>query len=178
MELIPLRPDQTDDGAFYDRLDADADRAHIQTRRIMLAIVALLLLGGLAVIVRTGRGGSDVAQPAAPKGRIVTGEVTVISYRNIDYFDSSTWCKATGGYSDVRQDAQVLVVDGAGATIATGSLGEGRLTNGKVACTFAFSISGVPKADFYQVKVNHRGGPTYSFTDMETNGWHVELTLG
>lgn len=180
MELSPLRPDQTDDGAFYDKLDAK--RTPSRSRIIILACIALLLIAGVAVVLT--RDGSNTA--AAPAKPTLTGVVelrsTSVNY-NVDLggrpMSHDLWCEGrpSSGYKDLVGGAQVLVVDGAGVTIASGTLAEGR-RDGTVICRFDFSIPNVPKADFYQVKVSQRGGPTYSFAEMEARAWRVELTIG
>ena len=182
MEPSPLRLDQTDDDALVEKLDADADRMAVHTRWIMLATVALLLVGGLAAVIRSGSGSNE---PAAPKGNVLVGTVDLVASINYNLSGGSpTWCSSKtygsgSGYSDLKEGAQVLVLDGAGTTIGTGTLGAGhRAPDSTSKCTFDFAVAGVPKADFYSVKVSHRGGPTYSFADLQSRGWKVDLTIG
>ena len=89
-------------------------------------------------------------------------------------------CRGTGGYDDVREGAQVVVKDGGGKIIASTSLSSGKAARPDYTwrCQFDFAIQDVPKADFYQVEVSHRGALTYSRQDMEERGWFVALTLG
>jgi hypothetical protein len=177
VELSPLRPDQVDDGALYDRLDADAHRMARHTRWIVLATIGLLLIFGLVAIVRSG--GSTDTPPAAPESRTIAGAVDLNASVGRATAAAGSPCTGTSGYNDVREGAQVLVVDEANKTIATASLSAGSFQPQRGAlCTFTFSVPNVPRASFYQVKVNQRGGPTYSFAEMETRGWRVDLTLG
>lgn len=174
MELSPLRPDQTDDGALYDKLDADkidADRMARQTRVLVLASIALLLVAGVTLVVRRSSG---VQSTPATAERLMNGTVTLHGYRNMDFAaDNSCW--GSGGYNDLHAGAQILLVNEANVTLATGVLGPGKSGDG---CIFAFALRPIPDAKFYQVKVNQRGGPSYSFAELEARNWQVELTIG
>lgn len=176
MELSPLRPDQVDDGALYDRLDADADRIARHTKIIILVSIAVLLLAGLALVFTRGGGGDSTA---APKGHTITGAVDLRSL-SYDYYRMAEgeWCTGSGGFKDLREGGQVLVLNQDGTTVGTGTLSAGKQDSSRRAlCTWTFSVAGIPDAAFYRVKVNHRDGPTYSMTDMETRGWVVDLVL-
>lgn len=180
MELSPLRPDQTDDGALYDKIDADkvdADRMARHTRILVLAAIALLLVGGIAIVTRNG---TSPSAPAASPLPTLSGEVVLedIAATRFAAAEVGAKCEGGGGYADLRTGGQILLLDGAGTTIGTGSLGAGRFEPRLGGCAFSFSVPAAPKADFYSVKVNHRGGPTYSYADMQARNWQVELTIG
>lgn len=93
----------------------------------MFATIAVLLVVGLAVIL--GRGSSE----PAVKGKTITGAVELRSLRGVNWYDGQTtegsWCagRPASGYSDLGQNAQVLILNESGATIGTASLGKGSL---------------------------------------------------
>lgn len=92
-------------------------------------------------------------------------------------------CMGQGGYDDIAQGAPVTVYSGSGEVLATGQLGRGDDhgwtpnddTERSNQCWFTFTVS-VPRSDFYQVEVSHRGKQAYSRSDV--NGGTVALTLG
>ena len=85
-------------------------------------------------------------------------------------------CAGNGGYDDIDMGALVVVRDASGQTIATSDLGWGRERDG--ACRFDFEVPDVPKADFYEIEISHRGGLSYSYDEMEALGWDVAFSLG
>jgi hypothetical protein len=44
-------------------------------------------------------------------------------------------------------------------------------------CSVTFAVD-VPKADYYQFKIGTHAGPSYSFDEMESNDWQLDLSLG
>ena len=90
---------------------------------------------------------------------------------------SSSNCRGTGGYDDIKSGLSVTVRDGSGSILGTGRLGDGRKP-GSSWCTFEFSVGGLSEADFYSVEVGSRGEMTYSFEEMENYDWEVAFTLG
>jgi len=44
-------------------------------------------------------------------------------------------------------------------------------------CTFSLAVE-VPDSDFYQIEVGHRGAVTYSESDLQSNGWTADLSIG
>ena len=93
-----------------------------------------------------------------------------------DVRNSNGGCYGTGGYDDIREGLGVTVRDGSGSVLATSRLGIGSLT-GRVTCTFRFEVDALPKEDFYSIEVGRRGELTYSFGDLESSAWKVELSL-
>jgi hypothetical protein len=88
-------------------------------------------------------------------------------------------CKGTGGFADIREGAEVVVLDGGGGTVDTAPLGPGSIAEGPDihTCQFKFAAD-VPETGFYEFEVAGRGGPTYSLADLEAAGWRVELSIG
>ncbi|PXY25345.1 hypothetical protein BAY59_24205 [Prauserella coralliicola] len=82
-------------------------------------------------------------------------------------------CVGYRGYDDIGPGAQVTVYDNAGAVLAAGQLGPGRLDEGTYSCVFDIRIEGVPSGhNIYQIEVSHRGKIAFS------EGEPVALTLG
>ena len=90
---------------------------------------------------------------------------------------STTSCSGTGGYRDIREGADVVVKDGAGTIVGTGSLVDDPAGSSTSRCRYTFEVP-VKDADFYAVEVSRRGALTYSKTEIEAQGWTVEFTLG
>lgn len=107
-------------------------------------------------------------------GHTITGTFTLT---DSDVAYSTADCHGTGGYSDIRVGAGVVVKDGAGKTIGTTDLTYNSSISGAGSCAYAFTVE-VPNADFYAVEVGRRGALTYSKTELEARGWVVGFTLG
>lgn len=105
--------------------------------------------------------------------------------------DQEGACQGSGGYSDMRPGASVVVMDGTGTTLATGTLLKGEVDEERsqrlpirradpwirITCVLPLTVSDIPHAQFYEVEVGRRGGLTYSFKEMEAQDWTVELVL-
>lgn len=87
-------------------------------------------------------------------------------------------CRGEGGYDDIRAGTEVVVRDGDGSILATAALEQGSRAIQSSVCVFAFTVGGLPEADFYTVAVGRRGDLTYSFDDLEQAGWFISLELG
>jgi hypothetical protein len=79
-----------------------------------------------------------------------------------------------GGFGDLVVGAQVTVLSGDGAVLATGSLTGGRVN--LHGCTFTYRLT-VPDSEFYRIEVSHRGALTFSRADLAAEGWHVSARL-
>jgi hypothetical protein len=82
----------------------------------------------------------------------------------------------SSGYGDIRPGAGVTVKNEAGEIIATGSVTEGAWTEGS--CDLNFLVEDVPKAEFYQIEVSHRGEQRYAHDDLAAKEFHLELSIG
>jgi hypothetical protein len=102
-----------------------------------------------------------------------------LSLYDSDYDGSAgSSCSGSGGYDDIQSGTQVVVTDESGTTVATDSLSSG--TYDGTSCVFEFTVHDVPKAKYYRVRAGSdtRGGPEYSFAEMQQQHWSVQLTLG
>jgi hypothetical protein len=134
---------------------------------IGLGIVAALLgLIGIASIVSATSGSSE---------KTLTGSVEVA----LDsYSTSGSFCTGQGGYSDQRAGLKVAVLDANGKTVATSTLGNGKVDYSGYTCVFDFKVPDIPKSSNYSVEIGTRSGPDYTYSDLESEGWDITLTLG
>ena len=79
------------------------------------------------------------------------------------------------GYDDISTGAPVTVKDKARTVLASAFLGNG--TSAGSDCTFSLAVE-VPDSDFYQIEVGHRGAVTFSESDLQSNGWTADLSIG
>ena len=86
-------------------------------------------------------------------------------------------CTGTGGYDDLHVGTAVVVRDEAGKVLSTGNLDSGKISSLET-CTWAFRVTGLPDAKYYQVEVSHRGQVTYSRADLDSAHWKIDLRLG
>lgn len=143
-------------------------------RRIAAAVAALALTGCTS---HDGPASTPTPKPVAIVGSLVLNSPGVQRGSTGD----PCWV-STKGYQDIREGAQVTVTDGAGAVIALGSLGPGKIGKTTTAgsqtigldCTFPFTVE-VPERDFYGVEVARRGVVRYARADI---GAPIAMTLG
>lgn len=93
-----------------------------------------------------------------------------------EVFAADQPCAGSGGYSDIRDGAQVTVTDETGKLLGVGSLNEGVGVSGS--CLLTFDTIEVPKAKFYSVEVSHRGKITDSFAEAKSQEFSFLVTLG
>jgi len=132
-----------------------------------MAVVGLIVV--LAVVVTV-----MVWRKMQPDDFTAHGTMQLISASNVANPGGDSGCYGTGGYSDLRPGAQVVVADADGKTLAIGELGVG--SGAAVACVLPFTVTGVPAGKkFYGVSVSHRG--TVQFTEAELKAG-ASLTIG
>jgi hypothetical protein len=89
---------------------------------------------------------------------------------------SSSSCAGSGGYSDIRSGTNVVLKDGDGKLLATGSLANPTGSGSK--CMFTYTLKNVPDSPFYTIEVGSRGDLSYSLEEMRGMAWSIDLTLG
>lgn len=82
-----------------------------------------------------------------------------------------------GGFTQIA-NATVEVTNESGTIIGSATTGGDMGIHAGYACSVDFSVTGVPYATFYQVKVGIHQGPSYSYSEMQSNGWTIDLSLG
>ncbi len=136
--------------------------------RAALLAAALLLLPGCA------SDPPDVSAPS-PSTLTVTGKLIVKGDYPAVQVDG-IMCGTGGGYTDIREGAQVVVTDESAKTIALGRLGKGAWANTTAECIFFFTVTGVPTGlQFYGIEVSHRGRLQYTAAQLATP---LALTIG
>ena len=156
--------------------------------RTLAAAMALVL------VVSACGGGSDTVDLEALREEVASLKATttvaptttvaspvyeirgIFTLMDADIGGSTSNCRGTGGYKDIKSGLSVTVRDGSGDVVATGRLGDGKRT--PTWCRFEFSVGGLPEVDFYSVEVGRRGELTYSFKEMEDINWEVTFKLG
>jgi hypothetical protein len=140
------------------------------TLRKIGAVVAVVALAGSC------SSHAAAAKPIpSPKLINVIGSIALTNGMQYRAAADGADCDASGtpGYSDMVAGTQVVVYDAGGKQLAIGTLGPGTTQAG--ACTFPFTIGGVPSGvGPYSVEVSHRG--KIAFTEAQAGD--VELTLG
>lgn len=128
-------------------------------RGMMRLVVGVLLLTGCSP-----------AAPSVAPTHDLTGTVTFTG-GTVGHTD----CHGVGAYADMAAGTDVLVLDGASATIGKGVLAVQDGSGGGT-CVFAFSSS-VPEVPFYTFRIAERDAPTYSLAEMHAAGWAVEFSV-
>jgi hypothetical protein len=120
---------------------------------LVLGVVVIGLLGWLVLSSRGGTSG-PLAETHDVKGSLTATE-------------------CGGGYDianasvEIRDEKDKLI--GSGTTSSNVNSGAG--------CRVTFTVQDVPKANFYQVTIGTHGGPSYSYSEMKSNNWTLDLSL-
>jgi hypothetical protein len=79
-----------------------------------------------------------------------------------------------GGYAITN--ASVEVRDETDTLIGASNTGFDTTSSSGI-CKVEFTVTGLPRAEFYQITIGTHGGPSYSLEEMEAANWHLELSL-
>ena len=131
-----------------------------------------LTLGALLITLLVACSGPAVTVAPSAAVHDVTGTLTFTG-DTVGHID----CHGVGGYEDMAEGTDILVLDGAGTTIGKGTLAVSD-GSGDGTCSFAFTAPAVAEAAFYTFQIGDRDGPTWSLAEMEEQGWNVALTVG
>lgn len=138
--------------------------APVRRRRLwpwIAAAGAALLVVAVAATLAVAAFGDDMVK--------VSGTLTLVDK---DAYWSGN-CAGTGGYSDIREGAQVIVTDAAGKTVGVGALSKG-VPDGSTVCRFTLDVSVPAGLGFYGVELGRRGSVKYAEQDLDT----VRLSIG
>ena len=134
-------------------------------------------LGAVALALVLALSGCASASSAGDSGFFeATGTVSVPSgadarYLNqpCDSFRGVSDRPVGGNFDDVTKGAQVVVKDESGTTIGVTALEAGTLTadGESLACSYPFSVAGLPDAEFYAVHVGGSNRQDLQFTKSE-----------
>jgi hypothetical protein len=172
---------------------SDTQGSSYRAWRLGAAVAAVVVLGGSGAFMR-----QFIAGKRTIEGTIVVDRGTDYALdarqRMSDQYPQDEFWNAVDadtlegpcfpykdGYDDIRDGTDIEVRDGAGRTLATGSLSEGALeikpSENILGCSFKFSVQ-VPTSDFYRISAGRRGEVTFSREDLKNDGWEAHLTLG
>jgi hypothetical protein len=156
--------------------EAAGDDARVKV--LAVSVVAVLALGAIAaavLVLMPGSGAEPQASPSPAAARTVSGSVLVVGSSPQVVTTNELTCTTGGGFDDIRQDAQVVVTDAAGKTIALGQLGGGSWKR-DVGCIFLFTVPDVPAGEkFYGIEVSHRGRVQHTAEQLAAP---LELSIG
>lgn len=134
-------------------------------KRVLIVLVVVFALAAAATLV------------FADRSNEITGQIDVIDTEEDPVgFGSCTGADISAGYDDLAPGAGVTVKDESGDIIATGVITEGEWT--RFSCALRFTVADVPKAEFYQVEISHRGEQRLSHEDLVEQNFHLELSIG
>lgn len=106
-------------------------------------------------------------------------EVTVlVNLRGVEG-DNYVWskdagCRGLGGYSDMSPGTDVTLRDGNGSIVGSGRL---EVSGDGFPCRFESKFE-IDDAKFYEIEIGHRGGPSFTKSQLEDDMWIISLTLG
>lgn len=109
----------------------------------------------------------------------IAGQLSVTGDPSSLRFNEPGWeCEGIGSFSDLKNGSAVTVTDGSGNLISTGRLENGTAIQPLqiVVCKWGFVVE-VPRSDYYEILVSNRGSLTYSFAELETIGWKIDLKI-
>lgn len=145
--------------------------------RTVAVVAALVAVAGCSATPEPASSPSP-SQPAATftvRGNLALAQTTL----NRNTADPS--CAGRGGYSDIRNGAQVKISDASGKIVALGELEDAFAVQmnegmpGTSHCVLYFKVEGVPDGgSMYGIEVSHRGVVQFARDEIED----VSLNLG
>ena len=124
--------------------------------------------------------------PAVPEeaaGVSLRGTLQLFVNRNPNYPDNCAGFPEEG-YGDIHVGQQVVVSGQTGQVLALGQLTKCEFSplegpDQARGLLFNFVVKDVPESPFVKIDIGtgQRGGPTYSWSQLEQAGWKVDLTL-
>lgn len=106
----------------------------------------------------------------------LTGTFTLVDPNRLGF--DADGCYGRGGYRDIKGGLEVVVRDGEGSVIGKGRLMDGEVDGAAQMCSFSFEIADIPTSDFYELSVGRRGDSVYTFDEMKSLDWRIDLYLG
>jgi hypothetical protein len=169
----------------------------VRMRRILAVLAGASLLVGCSSRAKQAGAGPTTAAPTTristttslavtttttvPPRHSLSGTFTV--YANFGSTGPCDGSLAGNDDPDVKPGEQVTVEDGNGSILGLGSLDAGVhvVQPGEpgimTACMFHFTVAGLPETAFYRVVIGQRAPINFSLSQVETDTWHVALTL-
>lgn len=146
-------------------------------KRTLAALAALPLLVSFAACGGDGDGDEAGGEKRATKAEPITvaGALYLSSSQMAAGVSASVGnCMGTGGYDDIKEGAQVTVLDDGGKTVGVGEIGDSEVwTQGQ--CRLKFSVEDVPSGGgIYSIKISQRD----AFSFKEDEAGDLSLNLG
>ncbi|WP_432493159.1 hypothetical protein [Kineococcus auxinigenes] len=138
-------------------------------------------MASFGAVAVAGKAVKATATSVMPTTQTITGTMAVV---NGNYKEGSGVCWSGKGYEDISKGTRVTVRDGSGNILATSSLGSSQGDGfdagvlESVYCNYPFSVTDVPKADFYEIEVGRRGSLEFSYQELADQNWAVSFNLG
>jgi len=142
--------------------------------------IAPLAAGAIGLVLGAGIVGgiwgiTAVSGPGKPATFTLNGEF-VLTDEVLTVGDSCRG-RAGSGYEDIAEGTSVTVYGAKGDVVATGNLGNSKISDTGLACTFKVAVEDVPKGEtFYKVEVSHRG--TVQLSAKEAENGELAASLG
>jgi hypothetical protein len=157
------------------RISTDPKAPLARGRTALAATVAVLVVAlglVLAFLFVRHSGGSGAGGTASSTAHSINGTFQVVWPTS---WNQGSSCYVPPGWGGESDGDQVIVTDGSGSTIGTGTLTDGVVKGG--GCSFTFVVTNVPHESFYSFVIDGHSGPQYSYSQLSGDGWNVSLSL-
>lgn len=127
---------------------------------VLVLGLAIVLAGGIVAwaVTNAAKTQKSSEEPAAPQTFTIDG--------SIEAPECFGGYEITNASVEVRDQTDKLI----GAATTSSDVGSG------TGCEAEFDVE-VPKATFYQIEIGTHGGPSYTFEEMESTDWKLDLFL-
>ena len=150
----------------------------------LLGIVIVAVVVG-AILLSKHKGTTSASAQAPQATQPLASSHNILGTLEVDY-PTATAVDGPGAPCNVPPDwgnesigDQVVIRDGTGTTLATGSLNASSVDDGPggPGCKFTFLVPSVPNSSFYTISVDGHSGPQYSESQLLASGWTMSLNL-
>lgn len=142
-------------------------------RTVVLAILGVTVLAA-AVVVAVAVLSSN-QEPVSGSGVRASASAQPSQTQEGHTLTGTLYAGECGGGYDIK-NASVTIRDENDTVIGAGTTSPVDSLDG-FGCEVAFSIGGLPDAEFYQLEIGTHGAPSYTLAELEGAGWHIELSL-
>jgi hypothetical protein len=141
----------------------------------MKVLIATLIL--LAACGGNGETGAESQPSPSPTTQKLYGTMTLVTGGQ-SLRRSGDDCEGKGGYDDLQEGTQVRILSEDGDLVATTAFDLGEIVTDPFGCRWNFEVEVPNDLDFYSVEASHRGGISYSRSELEDENWIVHLSIG
>jgi len=91
-----------------------------------------------------------------------------------------SYCEGVRGATDIRRGSEIAVKDESGTVIGLARLKLGQLRllgedKNIGDCFLGFDVHDLPASEFYTIAAGNRPPATYSYDELQTKGWKIDL---